>query len=234
MASVCPQLRKCFTARATRAARSPSVEPVSGEERAERIRAFVALDLSARLVSRLSAWQASALAGRRELRPVRPESLHLTLAFLGHLEPDLVDRAAEIVDGAGDVARPVPIRLGTDLIDLPRRRPRAIAVDVGSPEAVGLQARLSTRLFDAGVYLPGSRPFRPHLTVARVRGSPRAGGRGRRLSEGLPPLPGEAGHTFGAVRIALYRSRLGPGGASYTALTAFELPPLEGAADEVI
>ena len=194
----------------------------------------MALDLPASVTAAVAGWQRSAIAERDDLRPVRPESLHLTLAFLGHIEADLLARAIEVVDSAAEGARPVPIRLGREPIDLPRRRPRVIALAVESRAAVEVQAGLSGRLVEAGVYRPGSRPFRPHLTVARVRGSPRSGGRAGRLCDGMPHLPAEAGHTFGAVRIALYRSRLGPGGASYTALTAFELPPLEGAADEVI
>jgi 2'-5' RNA ligase len=200
----------------------------------ERIRAFVALDLPDAATAAVAAWQRSAIADRSDLRPIRPEALHLTLAFLGHVETPVARRAADVVEGVAAGSGPIPLRLVPEPLGIPRRRPRVVAFDLVGPAAVSLAEDLAARLAGDGVIEAQHRRFRLHLSVARVRGSPRSGGRGRRLTEGLPPLPEEAGHTFGAVRIALYRSRLGPGGASYTALTAFELPPLEGAADEVI
>ena len=207
---------------------------MSEDERAERIRAFVALDLPVPVRDAIGRWQRVALADRDELRPIRPEALHLTLAFLGHLEAAAGERASAVVEGLRADAGPVALRLDPEPIGLPGRRPRVVAFAVEGPAAVALQAQVSSRLVDAGVLEPPSRRFRPHLSVARVRGSPGRAGRGRGLVEGLPPLPERAGHTFGAVRVALYRSQLGSQGASYTTLTAFELPPLEGAADEVI
>ena len=55
---------------------------IGGEERPRRQRLFVALDLPERIRAGVAAW------GREELldpalRPVRPESLHITLVFLG-------------------------------------------------------------------------------------------------------------------------------------------------------
>lgn len=218
----------------TGAARWPSVERVDEGERVEPIRAFVALDLPLPVLEAVARWQRAARDGRDDLRPIRPESLHLTLSFLGHLEAALVERAGDIVEGLRAETGPVPLLLEPAPLGLPRRRPRVIAFGVDAPAAVELRAKLASRLAEAGVAEPDSRRFRPHLSVARVRGSPRGAGRGRRLADGLPPLPEGAGHTFGAVRVALYRSQLGSQGASYTALTAFELPPAEGAADEVI
>ena len=70
---------------------------------AERIRAFVALQLPPALIEEVVAWQRSALAGRNSLRPVPAESLHLTLAFLGSREPR---RGAARGGGAGGARGP--------------------------------------------------------------------------------------------------------------------------------
>src|ERR1700760_4087772 len=61
-----------------------------------RQRLFVALDLPARIRDGVAAW------GREELvdpalKPVRPESLHVTLVFLGHRKPAEVESIADVV-----------------------------------------------------------------------------------------------------------------------------------------
>ena len=44
---------------------------------------FVALDLPAEARRALAGWRDGLVAGREDLRPVREEALHVTLAFLG-------------------------------------------------------------------------------------------------------------------------------------------------------
>ena len=95
---------------------------------------------------------------------------------------------------------------------LPPRRPRVLAVDLADADgACGrLQACVSEALSSLGVYTPEKRPFRPHVTVARVR-------KGSRVGTELPQVP-EAG-TFAATALTLYRSRLSPHGARYEPLS---------------
>jgi RNA 2',3'-cyclic 3'-phosphodiesterase len=189
-----------------------------------RIRAFVALDLPERVVVAVAAWQAEALAGREGLRAIRPEALHLTLAFLGHREQAEIDRAREVVMAHENEAAAVPIELEPEPQGVPRRRPRVVAFGAVSPPANDLRGRIAAELVEAGLLEPERRPWWPHLSVARVR---------RRASiDGLPPMPGGPGHTFDAVRVALYRSELGPQGARYSTLAGFDLP--QTAADKEI
>ena len=187
------------------------------------IRAFVALDLPERVVAAVAAWQEEAL-GSSELRPIRPEALHLTLAFLGDREEAEIDRAREVVMAYENEAGPVPIELESEPQGVPRRRPRVVAFGAVSPPASDLQGRIAADLVEAGLLEPERRPWWPHLSVARVRG---------RASIGrLPPMPAGPGHTFDAVRVALYRSELGPQGARYSTLAGFDLP--QTAADKEI
>jgi 2'-5' RNA ligase len=79
-------------------------------------------------------------------------------------------------------------------------------------ECAALQAVLSERLADLGVYEPEQRRFRPHLTVAR----------GDRVRvRGLPALP-DCGEFTGEA-VTLFRSHLGRGGARYEALVSVPL-----------
>jgi 2'-5' RNA ligase len=74
--------------------------------------------------------------------------------------------------------------------------------------AAEVEARCSALGFD-----PESRPYNPHLTLARAR---------QRRGDGLPELPPPP--ELPAWRVTgfrLYRSRLGPGGASYAVLEEF-------------
>jgi 2'-5' RNA ligase len=175
----------------------------------------VALELPEAVVCALDGWAQAAVASREELRRVPAASLHVTLCFLGHRPAAEVDAIGAAV---ASVAAPVAdLRLAAPAW-LPPRRPRVLAADLDDPggASVALQAALSADLAALGVYTPERRPFRPHVTVARVR-------QGRRARAGpLGPLPG-AGAPFAAAALTLFRSRLSPRGASYEPLVRLAL-----------
>lgn len=185
-----------------------------------RARLFVALDLPESLKEGIVAW------GRRELRDpalrvVPPESLHVTLAFLGYLPEKEVERLAEIVAG---LRTPAPtIALGDPIAKPSRGRPRVLALPVDSPGTVDLQAELERELVAKRLYKPEKRPFWPHVTVARVKSE----GRGSRRPMQVSTLPGALTKALsqptGAIRTALYRSELNPQGARYVPLAQVEL-----------
>ena len=108
-------------------------------------------------------------------------------------------------------AAPVPALTVAGPAWLPPRRPRVLAVDLTDPEGAcaRLQASVSAALAAIGAYTPERRPFRPHVTVARVR-------KGARVDTGLPPM--SVHDAFAAAALTLYRSRLSPKGARYEAL----------------
>lgn len=200
------------------------------ETRGERIRAFVALQLPPALIDEVVAWQRSALAGRNSLRPVPAESLHLTLAVLGSRDPEEVRLVGEVL--AELEAPPVGLRLERCATPFPRRRPSVLALAVKSPGAIVVRGELVSALVDRGlVGEEGGRTFRPHLSIARMRGRSHPGGRDPawawlRDEPVLSTLA--AARTFGAVRVALYRSQLRSQDARYDVLAAYDLPPERG------
>jgi 2'-5' RNA ligase len=186
-----------------------------------RARLFVALDLPEVVRAELTAWQEREITDPA-LRRIRPESLHLTLCFLGYHPEKRIEEAAAIVTGVEP--RPVPLEPAREPAAKPPGRPRFIAVDIGSPEAVGLQAELEEALVGARLYEREKRPFWPHITVAKTR--PERGTRKPRRIERRPgELPDALVHTFGSVRLSLYRSNLRPDGAQYVSLASLDLPP---------
>jgi len=186
-----------------------------------RARLFVALDLPESVREEIVAWGRQALADPA-LRPVRPDSLHITLAFLGWLPEKEMPRLAEIVEAS---RTPAPsIELG-DPVPRPRRgRPRLFALPASSPGATALQAGLQERLVAARLYEPEKRPFWPHVTVARVRREERGSKRPARVSKLPGTLPQALPRLAVCRRMTLYRSELQLRGARYTPLAQVELP----------
>jgi RNA 2',3'-cyclic 3'-phosphodiesterase len=186
-----------------------------------RAKLFVALDLPDGVRGGIAAWGREALADPA-LRRVPPESLHVTLAFLGWRPEKEVPRLAEIVAASGC---PAPaIELGQPVQRPERGRARLFALPVDSPAAVALQAVLQERLVAAGLYEPEKRPFWPHVTVARVKREERGSKRPARVEQPPKELSKALLQPFGGVRITLYRSELQPQGAQYTPLAQVELP----------
>jgi RNA 2',3'-cyclic 3'-phosphodiesterase len=183
-----------------------------------RARMFVALDLPGEARAGLAAWRDELVDGRRDLRPVRAEALHVTLVFLGWQD----EKAAETIGGAAFEACSglgAPRLRAAGVRPLPPRDPRLFALDLEDEEgrASAVQQAVSDALEAGRWYRPEKRPFWPHLTLARVK----------RRERRVPPLPGEPpppGEPFEAREITLYRSTLRPQGAIYDPLGRASLP----------
>jgi 2'-5' RNA ligase len=181
----------------------------------------VALDLPEEIREGIVAWGREALADPA-LRPVAPESLHVTLAFLGHRPEEEIEAIAEVVRRS---VAPAPwVELLDPVGRPPRGRARLYALPALSPGAEALQAGLQQGLVEAGFYEPEKRPFWPHVTVARVRSEARGSRRPAVVSEAPGPIPLELAEPRTSVRMTLYRSDLQPGGARYVPLAQVELP----------
>ena len=131
-----------------------------------RARLFVALDLPDDVRAGLVDWQRTSLSDSA-LRAVKPESLHITLVFLGYQAEKDVKKIAKVAL-ATDAPAPA-VELAAEPVGVPRKRPRLIALDARSEETVALQKGVEENLVAEGFYEPEKRPFWPHLTMARVR-----------------------------------------------------------------
>jgi len=186
-----------------------------------RARLFVALDLPDDLREGIVAWGREALADPA-LRPVAPESLHITLAFLGHRPVEEIEAVAEVVR---ERAGPAP---WVELLDPeqrpPRGRARLYALPALSPGAEALQAGVAQGLAEGGFYEPEKRPFWPHVTVARARPEVRGSRRPAVVENPPGKLPEGMSEARICRRMTLYRSELQPTGARYVPLAQVELP----------
>ena len=152
------------------------------------------------------------VSDRRDLRPVRPEALHVTLVFLGWQDESAAPRISEA--GFGALPEGPPPRLTpAGVRSLPPRNPRLFALDLADEggRATAWQAAAAAALEAGGWYRPEKRPFWPHLTLARVK-------RGERRVPPLPEQPPPPREPFEACVVTLYRSTLRPQGALYEPL----------------
>ena len=145
-------------------------------------------------------------------RWVAPESLHLTLRFLGGVESDRLEALAADLRAL----RVEPFEVALERLGTFGRGTAVRVVWLGLAAGGDHLNRLAgevERHCSARGFEPEARPYNPHLTLARSRQR-----RGDRMPE-LPPPPELAGWTVTGFR--LYRSRLGPGGANYSVLEEF-------------
>ena len=188
------------------------------------LRTFIALPLPAEWIALLEdviyELDSAASGG---VRWVRPSGIHLTLKFLGATDPALapriLDGLLESLDGALAPALSLS-GLGT----FPNRNnPRVIWAGVSGDieNLADLQQRVETLAVGLG-WAAERRPFRPHLTIGRVRDRIPTPVR-RRLVAAISncAVPRLASWRPDAVR--LYKSELTPRGAIYTNLGEVEI-----------
>jgi 2'-5' RNA ligase len=190
-------------------------------QKSPRARLFVALELPDDVRKGLTAWQRTELEPIPVLRPVAPEALHVTLAFLGNRPERDIQRIGSILD---EIDRPAPeLRFLPDPVGRPQGRPRLFAIEAESPGAVELQAEVSDALEQARLYEPEKRDFWPHVTVARTRRERSGSNKPAKVDVRPRALPEELERPFASVRIRLYRSHLRPQGAQYEPLSSIDL-----------
>ncbi len=152
------------------------------------------------------------------LRLVHDHGLHLTMKFFGEVPAGRLEVIEEAVRAAVPGTGALSLQL-TGIGAFPTfRRPRIVWVGLDAPPALELlQDRLERRAEAIG-FPPEGAPFRPHVTLARVR-------EGERLPAGaLESLAGQYEPVgFLASELVLYESVLGRGGPRYEPRLTLEL-----------
>jgi RNA 2',3'-cyclic 3'-phosphodiesterase len=177
------------------------------------VRLFVAA-IPPRAVARRLADAAAELAPA-ELRPTSAENVHLTIHFVGDVDPDAVPALTTALADA--CAHHAPIELALDAIAPgPPGRPRMLWATCEATPAY--EALVNAVAAAAARHAPRARPGRPgtpHLTLARLRGRARL-----REWPDAKPLTDAGIHL---TQLALVRSELGAGGPRYTRLATLPL-----------
>jgi 2'-5' RNA ligase len=179
------------------------------------IRTFIALELPPSLISLLAKLQENLRSMGLRAKWVRPENIHLTLKFLGNINPADIDNIGEaMVNAVGEfgtfnlVAGGVGVFPGIN-------RPRVVWVGLkGQVQLLFAMQRLLEDNLAALGYRKEKRPFKGHLTLGRFkqRVNPNTI---RRVLQEFGDLASEE---FPARRVIFYKSDLKPTGAVYSQL----------------
>ena len=178
------------------------------------MRTFIAVELDEAIRERLAAAQERLRGAGPKVKWVRPERMHLTLKFLGEIDPETVDAVADAMVAAVEGVAPFEFAVAGIGAFPPRGAPRVVwaGVDDAAGGLTRLHKGLERELRKLG-FPREKRAFRPHLTLGRVKE--------RRGSERLrAQMAADAGAAFGLQRVeelVLFESVLSPQGPTYTA-----------------
>jgi len=158
------------------------------------------------------------------VRWVNPSGIHLTLAFLGELFDEQLPAAKQAADAAAQQITPFEFRLKELGMFGSQRQPRVIwmGIEESSGNLFRLHGVLNRELELRGFEVD-SRPFSPHLTLARIKQPLNADEQQtlQRLlasKESAPSSPRQYAHDLSVMKSELLRS-----GARYTCLAAYPL-----------
>ena len=190
-------------------------------QRSDSIRVFIALDLpdqaKAALSRTIHPLQQEISTG---VRWVDPDGIHLTLKFLGNIDPSLTEQVLQAMNQAAKSQESTAFQLGLSQLGMfPNpSRPRVIWTGIKRdlPELKGLQALVEEAAVQIG-FAPEQRPFQPHLTLGRVRDGVPPPAR-LRIGRAISGAKLEPSSPWLVDSIHLIESDRRPDGAVYTSL----------------
>lgn len=187
----------------------------------EKIRTFIAVPLPDSVLAEFGKLNRQMRSLSRDVKWVRPESIHLTLKFLGNLEPEALDRVFTAVERCFQSRwEKFSLTVG-GLGAFPNfRRPRVLWVGVqgdGYEYLLRLQQQIETELAEEG-FEKEKRKFSPHLTVGRVKFA----GHLEELLKSFMEYPFPE-MNFIVERVQIMRSELKPDGAVYSVQREYPL-----------
>jgi 2'-5' RNA ligase len=137
----------------------------------EQIRSFIAVELPQELKLALTRLRDNLKSGSRApVKWVDPDSVHLTLKFLGNIDSGIIGKITSAMEEAVRGTPPFGIEVSGLGVFPNIRRVQVVWVGLtGEVAKLGqLQQRIETSLIPLG-FAVESRSFTPHLTVGRVR-----------------------------------------------------------------
>jgi RNA 2',3'-cyclic 3'-phosphodiesterase len=189
------------------------------------MRLFIALELEPAVRERLSLTQVELRRSldARWVRWVQPQSIHLTIKFLGEVEAAQVREISSAIEAEAVCHGPSRFTVaGVGAFPNPERA-RVLWVGLQDPAGslAGLHTGMEAALGGVGFGREG-RAYTPHLTLGRVRD-----GIGRealaQLAQALSAFPGFEPMVSSSDQVILVRSELRPDGAAYTILSGHTL-----------
>jgi len=195
-----------------RESEQPGVRPV---------RTFICIEIPESIKDRIDRLQNSLRKIDSQISWTKASNIHLTLKFLGGVEPTRISRVVNAVERAATKTPPFEIDVGGAGCFPSPRHPRVlwIGVPVVPEPLIQLYSDIENEL-GLESFAREPRKFAPHLTIARVRSPKNAS----LVAEALIAA-GFTPETFLATEVLVMRSDLKPTGSVYTAQAVSRLVP---------
>jgi 2'-5' RNA ligase len=194
------------------------------------MRLFLALDIDDAIRERITRFVDGVRNFAPDARWMQPESLHVTLKFIGEQPEAIVEKIKQAMATVSAASTQIHFR-GYGFFPTSKSA-RVFWIGMASgPELVALAAAIDDTMPSLGIPKE-DRPFSPHITLARGRrasGSPRISSKDgpsrifQRLQEKLSALSVPEFGTMTPREFFLYQSHLSPKGSKYTKLASFSL-----------
>jgi RNA 2',3'-cyclic 3'-phosphodiesterase len=182
------------------------------------IRSFVSIDLEdERILSQVESIMSSLLSLGGDLKPVERENIHLTLKFLGNVSASKLEEVKSALAQATFPPFSLEIRGSGAFPNLKRMNVIWVGVGEGWSQVELIFEQTEKLLHQLG-FSRETRPFSPHITVARVK----SGRKRDEIAAFLSHLADESFGTFQVESVRLKQSVLSPSGPKYS--TLYEVP----------
>jgi 2'-5' RNA ligase len=178
------------------------------------LRLFIALEIPEELREQLGGLR----RGLPGARWVPEQQFHLTLAFLGEVEGPVFAAVKEGLHGVR--SDPFEVELATAGRFPPRGPAKVLWAGIREPQAVSNLAGEVRRCLERRGLPLDSRRYSPHVTLARLRGTP-----ARDVDAYLESLAGWTSEPFAVTDFQLYSSHLGRSGAQHRVEASYPLIP---------
>ena len=180
------------------------------------MRLFVALDLPDQVRHAITELIAKLQPKSRAARWIKPENLHITLKFIGHVGNEKLSPIQTALSSI-HAAQPIELHFRGMGFFPNEHRPRAFWCGIASsPNLAELAANIDRALVPLGIEAE-TRPFTPHLTLARFKSD-------EGIREVVQAATNMKSTDFGAAtetNFYLYESLLKSTGAQYNRVASF-------------
>ncbi len=190
----------------------------------EQIRSFIAIELPDELRLELGRIEGQLKSGGQPwIKWVNPNGIHLTLKFLGNISVEKTGEVTKAIEEAARGIPPFPLEIHELGVFPNLKRVQVVWVGLGGEvdKLSQLQKRIDANLSQLG-FAPESRPFTPHLTLARVRDRVSLDEQ-QRLGQLIADTRLGIAFTFRVDAVSLMRSQLTREGAIYNRVSLVRL-----------
>ncbi|MDF1593086.1 MAG: RNA 2',3'-cyclic phosphodiesterase [Desulfobacterales bacterium] len=186
------------------------------------MRTFIAIELPQHIIAGLGNVQKTLKSAKLKIRWVQPENIHLTLKFLGDINPEAIDPINRTLSESARGYDPISLSAKGGGAFPGIKNPRVIWVGLAGQVSrlKALQGTLAENLTALG-YEKEERTFKGHLTLGRIKGAVDP----IKLNAALNEVMSFETEPFLVDRIFLFQSDLKPTGPVYTKIASAALAP---------